>query len=121
MQKSTFCFLIQSEAYRNQLGLLIVLATKYLYVGLVSLRKDTDGQYITGHDSDMLSKIIVPMISGQYKECYGKSVEWIERDVDAGFKNYRVWRLESQHAALDLDDFDNSELKKVIDNLIALT
>ncbi len=107
-------FSITTGEHANKLGLLIILAASFLYIGIVSLKKGDDDTYISGEDTSLLDDLSNTSLMLSQHGLEANKALWVPKDLDGGFKNYKPWRIEANDAALDLHDFHESGFKKSV-------
>ena len=111
-------FSITTGEHANKLGLLIILAASFLYIGFVSLRKGDDDIYISGEDTSLLDNLQSSSLTLSQYGLEANDALWVPKDFDQGFKSYKPWRIEANVAALDLHDFNNSGFKKAVEFIL---
>ncbi|MFT6910540.1 MAG: hypothetical protein ACJAS1_007272 [Oleiphilaceae bacterium] len=110
-------FSISSGKYANEIGVLVVLATKYLYVGIVGLLKSSDDEYQTNENKELPEDLTIEASRyEQYGFKYHKAA-WIN-ELDKGFVGYKAWVIDAHEAALDMQDFHTSNLKSVVELMV---
>ena len=110
-------FSINSGKYADKIGLLVLLATKFLYVGVVSLLKVGDNEYQSGKNIKLLEDLTIDSSSYKQHGFDEHNAKWI-KGLDEGFVGYKAWITSPDEAAMDIHDFHTSNLKSVVESMM---